>query len=104
MDPRLREKCRSLQFSKQSAHFKTYSAILKAHNSLELIHPGHHLLVLLVGQVLVVPASVPRVKGVEADAVEALLRDLGPVVEQALVEVLVVSPGHGHLQVHSTFN
>ena len=45
---------------------------------------------------------MPRVKGVEADAVEALLRDLGPIVKQALVEVLVVSPGHGNLGVHST--
>ena len=38
----------------------------------------------------------------EADAVEALLRDLGPIVKQALVEVLIVSPGHGNLGVHST--
>ena len=69
---------------------------------LELVHPRQHPLVLLVGQVLVVAAVVPRVEGVEADAVEALLRDFGPIVEQALVEVLVVTPGHGNLGIHST--
>ena len=68
---------------------------------LELQHPVHDLLVAGSHEVCVVLASVPGVAGVEPDAPEALSRDLRPdllhVVDEDVVEILVVAPGHQHI-------
>ena len=63
----------------------------------ELLHPAQHLLILVVAQVLVGAASVPRVEGVEANDVERLLGEAVDVGLEDAVQVLVVAPRHQHL-------
>ena len=67
-------------------------------NSLKFPDPLDHLSVLVIAEVVVVSASVPRVEGVVSNDVEPFLGQFTLfVADQNLVEVLIVTKGHRHL-------
>merc|ERR1712183_1237877 len=68
---------------------------------MELQHPVHDVVVALSHEVFVVLPSVPGVAGVEPDPPETLSRDHRPcllhLIDQNVVEILVVTPGHHYI-------
>ena len=69
---------------------------VELNDSLEFMDPFHHLFILIVHQEGVLITPMPRVERVKAHHVKTLLRQCGLILHQDMIEILIVTPWHGH--------